>query len=87
MVEEEKEDQEEKDKYNNDDQEKQFRKDSQSKSGIDILLKKKPEVEVVTEILKVIDRLVEDLQAVSGDEASRNREDGACLTCDYNGAT
>ena len=41
----------------------------------------------MTEILKVIDRLVEDLQAVSGAEASRNREDGAGLTCDYNGAT
>ena len=48
------------------------------------MLKERPEVEVMNEIPKVIDRIVADLQVISDAEAARDREDGAGLTGEGN---
>ena len=45
-----------------------------------------PEVEVLNELLKVIDRFVAELQGISGAKAARDRVDGAGLTGEKNGA-
>ena len=86
MVEKEKEDDEEKYKQKNDEQGKKFRKDARRKSGIEILLKERSEVEVVNEILKVIYRFVVNMQGISGAEVARDKEDRAGMTGDDNGA-
>ena len=85
-VEEEKATNEEKEKEKKNEQEKQLRKDAYHRYGIERFLKERLYVEFATELIELINGLVADLQDISDAEAARDREDGAGLTGDDNGA-